>query len=179
MYQRPVGTIYLVKRMELAVRSCMEVGLAQFDLTPAQMLMMFRLRDQPDISSAALSRDIGVRPQSIIGLIHPLESRGLLERQPSPRHQRVLHLRLTAAGKKLMASAMRVAARIEGELLVDLDDRQVAALQDALTKVWQRAEAHDLHPGSIRAKAEQMFRDQLASGQRKRSRPAKEVSPSR
>ena len=170
MYQRPVGTIYLVKRMELAVRGCMEVALAQFDLTPAQLLMLFRLRDQPDLSSAALSRDIGVRPQSIIGLLRPLESRGLIDREPSPQHQRVLHLRLTSAGKKLVASAMRVAARVEGDLLVDLDDGQVAVLQDALTKIWQRAEAHELHPGSIRAKAERMFRDQIATGQRRRSK---------
>ena len=37
MYKRPVGTIYLLKRAELAVRSCIvEVALAEFaDLTPA------------------------------------------------------------------------------------------------------------------------------------------------
>ncbi len=175
MYKRPVGTIYLVKRMELAVRSVMEVALAEFDLTPAQLLMLFRLRDHSELSSAALSRDIGVRPQSIIGLIQPLERQGFLEREPSPKHQRVLHMRLTPAGKKLVASAMRVASRIEGELLEDLDDKQVSALQDALTKIWQRAEAHALHPGSIRAKAEQAFRDHLATGHRKRSRSAARV----
>ena len=167
MYKRPVGTIYLVKRVELAVRSCMEVALAEFDLTPAQLLMLFRLRDRAELSSAALARDIGVRPQSIIGLIRPLERKGFLEREPSPKHQRVLHMHLTPAGKKLVANALRVAARIEGELLEDLDDKQITALQDALTKIWQRAEAHELHPGSIRAKAEQMLRERLAVTQRR------------
>src|SRR5258708_38029989 len=109
MYKRPVGTSYLLKRAELAVRGCMDVALAEFDLTPAQFLMLFRLRDHSELSGAALARDIGVRPQSIIGLIRPLERKGLLEREPSPEHQRVLHMRLTPAGKRLLADAMRVA----------------------------------------------------------------------
>jgi DNA-binding MarR family transcriptional regulator len=167
MFKRPVGTIYLLKRTEVAVRACMDVALVEFDLTPAQFLMLFRLRDHAELSSAALARDIGVRPQSIIGLIQPLERKGLLEREPSPEHQRVLHLRLTAAGKKLLAEAIRVASRIESELLSDLDDRQVAELQDALTKLWGRAEKHSLHPGSIRAKAEELMREQLAVTQRR------------
>jgi DNA-binding MarR family transcriptional regulator len=170
MYKRPVGTIYLVKRVELAVRSCMEVALKEFDLTPAQLLMLFRLRDHAELSSAALARDIGVRPQSMIGFIRPLERKGLLEREPSPRHQRVLHMRLTPTGKKLVVSALRVAARIEAELLVDLDDKQISALQDALAKIWQRAEAHELHPVSIRAKAERFVRERLATTQRRGAR---------
>jgi DNA-binding MarR family transcriptional regulator len=167
VYKRPIGTIYLVKRVELAVRSCMEVALAEFDLTPAQLLMLFRLRDHAELSSAALARDIGVRPQSMIGLVRPLERKGFLEREPSPRHQRVLHMRLTPQGKKLVANALRAAARIEGELLIDLDDKQISALQDALTKIWQRAEAHELHPGSIRAKAQRFLRERLATTQRR------------
>ena len=170
MYKRPVGTIYLVKRVELAVRSCMEVALAEFGLTPAQLLMLFRMRDHGELSSAALARDIGVRPQSMIGLIRPLERKGFLEREPSPEHQRVLHMRLTPEGKKLVANALRVAGRIESDLLADLSDKEIAALQDALTKIWQRAERHELHPGSIRAKAERFLRERLATTQRRGSR---------
>ena len=167
MYNRPVGTVYLLKRAELAVRSCMEVALLQFDITPAQMLMLFRLRDHADLSSAALAREIGVRPQSMIGLIRPLEERGLLEREPSPKHRRVLHMRFTPAGKKLLADAIRVAARIEAELLQDLNNKQVESLQEALTKLWSRAESHAMHPGSIREKARELMRDHMAQTQRR------------
>lgn len=170
VYKRPVGTIYLVKRVELAVRSCMEVALAEFGLTPAQLLMLFRMRDHSELSSAALAREIGVRPQSMIGLIRPLERKGFLEREPSPEHQRVLHMRLTPEGKKLVANAMRVAGRMESELLGDLSDKEISSLQDALAKIWQRAEGHELHPGSIRAKAERFLRERLATTQRRGSR---------
>ncbi|HEY6456640.1 MAG TPA: MarR family transcriptional regulator [Steroidobacteraceae bacterium] len=172
MYKRPVGTIYLLKRAELAVRSCMDVALAEFDLTPAQFLMLYRLRDHAELSGAALARDIGVRPQSIIGLIRPLQNKGILEREPSPAHQRVLHMRLTSAGKKLLADAVRVAGRIEAELLADLDDKQVAALQEVLAALWRSAEGNALHPGSIRAKAQELMRAHMAVSHRRGPRAA-------
>lgn len=170
MRGRPVGTIYLLKRAELAVRSCMEVALAEFDLTPAQLLMLFRMRDRVDVSAADLARDIGVRPQSLVGLIAPLERKGILKREPSPKHRRVLHMRVTPAGKKLVIDALRVAERIEGELLGSLDDVQLSILEEALTRLWERAEGHDLHPGSIRAKAEEIRRSYLTMTRRRGSR---------
>jgi DNA-binding MarR family transcriptional regulator len=174
MYKRPVGTIYLLKRAELAVRGCMEVALAEFDLTPAQFLLLFRLRDRNDFSAAALAREVGVRPQTLTTLIAPLERRGILERKPSPAHRRVLHNRLTPAGKKLLASALRVAGQIEGELLASIEDKKLTILQEVLTTLWERAEAHERHPGVIRARAEEIMRAHLAPsrrGSRVRMRP--------
>lgn len=162
VHKRPVGTIYLLKRAELAVRGCMEVVLAEFDLTPAQFLMLYRMRDCADISAAELAREIGVRPQSLINLIAPLERAGVLEREPSPRHRRILYMRLTAAGKRLVADAVRSASRIENELLASLDAGRLSAFQEVLTALSERAQAHELHPGSIRAKAQASMRAQLA-----------------
>ena len=166
MFKRPVGTIYLLKRAELAVRGCMEVALAEFDLTPAQFLVLFRMRDRTDFSAAALAREIGVRPQTLITLIAPLERRGILEREPSPAHRRVLHNRLTPSGKKLLASALRVAGQIESELLAKVDDRKLAIFQEVLTSLWEGAEAHEMHPGSIRAQAEELMRAHLGARRR-------------
>ena len=49
----------------------------------------------------------------------------------------------------------------------DLDDKQVAALQDALAALWKSAEANALHPGSIRAKAHELMREHIAVSQRR------------
>ena len=161
MDRRPVGTVYLLKRAELAVRGCMEVALAEFELTPAQFLMLFRMRDCAEVSAAELARDIGVRPQSLISLIAPLERAGILEREPSPRHRRILHMRLSAGGKRLVGDAMRVATRVESELLSALDEAHLAVLHEALVALRDRAEGHELHPGSIRARAQELMRAQL------------------
>jgi len=170
MHKSSVGTIYLLKRAELAVRSCVEVALAEFDLTPTQFLLLLRVRDSDALSAAALAREIGVRPQSIVEIVMPLERKRLLKREVSPEHRRILHMRLTAAGRRLLAEAMSAAARLEAELLADLDEREWPVLQQALNKLWARAERHDLHPSSIRAKAQELMRAHLATGQRRSQR---------
>lgn len=159
--QKPVGTIYLLKRVELAVRSCVEVALTQFDLTPTQFLTLYRLRDSERLSAAELAREIGVRPQSITEILSPLERKRLLKREADPDHRRILRIRLTAAGHKLLAEALATAARIERELVEDLDAKRLAQLQDALAKLRQRAERHELHPNSLRTKARTPVRGQV------------------
>jgi DNA-binding MarR family transcriptional regulator len=161
MTSSPVGTVYILKRAELAVRSCVEVALAEFSLTPTQFLTLTRLRDAEELSSAALAREIGVRPQSILEVIGPLERRGLIEREASPAHRRTLHIQLTASGRKVLQQALRVASKLEAELLSALSAREIAVLQKALVKLWERAEKHDLHPGSIRARAQELMRAHL------------------
>lgn len=179
MHKSPVGTIYLLKRAELAVRSCVEVALAEFDLTPTQFLTLLRLRDREDLSAAALAREIGVRPQSIIEIVVPLERKSLLKREVSPEHRRILHMRPTSAGRRLVDEATRVAARLESELVADLDEEALTVLQEALNKLRTRAERHDLHPGSIRARAHDLMRTHLATGQRRSLRsPARRVRTS-
>jgi DNA-binding MarR family transcriptional regulator len=139
MHDSPVGTIYLLKRTELAVRSCVEVVLAEFDLTPTQFLTLFRVRDASELSAAALARELGVRPQSMNEIIASLEKKKLLRREASREHQRILHMRLTSSGARLLAEALQAAARLEAELLAELDGNQLRVLQDALTHLWTTA----------------------------------------
>ena len=153
MHSAPIGTIYILKRAELAVRACMEVALSEFGLTPAQFLMLFRLRSSKELSVADLARDIGVRPQSIIQIIGPLERRHLLKREPRPGHRRILGTQLTAAGRELLEDALLVAVRVETELLAGVGSDQLSMLQGSLASLLDRAEKHDLHPNSMRARA--------------------------
>ncbi len=168
MREPSVGTIYLLKRAELAVRSCMEVSLEKFDLTPAQFLMLFRLRDRPEISAAELAREIGIRPQSIMEIIRPLERKCLLKREASPANRSILQTRLTAAGLRLLVIALGDAARIEAELLAQVTEEQLATLQDVLSKLLDRAEKHELHPSTVRARTDALMREHGAPRQRHR-----------
>jgi DNA-binding MarR family transcriptional regulator len=139
MHDSPVGTIYLLKRTELAVRGCVEAALAEFDLTPTQFLTLFRVRDAHELSAAALARELGVRPQSMNEIIAPLERKKLLKREASREHQRILHMRLTSSGARLLAEALQAAARLEAELLAELDTTQLRVLQESLTRLWTTA----------------------------------------
>jgi DNA-binding MarR family transcriptional regulator len=112
-------------------------------LTPTQFLLLYRLQESPGISSAELARAIGVRPQSIVDLIGPLERAGLIKRREAPEHRRILRITLTAAGKRLLGQAIPIARQLEAELLSTLNAQEAALLHGGLTKLLANAQAHD------------------------------------
>jgi DNA-binding MarR family transcriptional regulator len=143
-----LGLVYLLKSTELAVRSCAEVALAPFGLTPALFVVLFRLKYSEGVSSADLARAIGVRPQSIVDLIKPLENAGLIRRRQDPEHARILRIALTAAGEHLIDRVIPVARALEEELFSNLTSQQVEHLREGLTQLLAGAQAHETHPNA-------------------------------
>jgi len=162
-----LGTVYLLKRTELAVRSCVEVALAPFKLTPTQFLVLMRLKQSQGMSSAELARAAGVRPQSIVDLIAPLERDGLIKRREAPEHRRILRITLTPAGEQLLTRALTVAGELEKELLSGLTATELARLHQGLTKLLATAEAHETHPVVRRSAAAALVREEIARPWRK------------
>lgn len=158
-----VGTVDLLKRAELAVRGCAEAILLPFGLTPAQFLVLFRLKQSTtNVSSAELARSAGIRPQSVVDLIGPLERRGLIRRREAPEHRRILRIALTAAGEQLFARALPAAAELERELLSNLGAGELAGFRNGLEKLLANAEAHESHPAVRRSAAAATMRAELA-----------------
>jgi len=172
MFDSTVGATYLLKRTELAVRACVEVALMQFDLTPNQFLMLVRLDYEGAQSSAQLARALGIRPQSITETIAPLELKGLIQRQESPKHRRILQITLTTAGKQLLTQAKKVANKLEQELLTCLTPTELGHLRNALEKVRASAERHETHPAVRRQEAAQLGRAHLRRPWAGTARPA-------
>jgi len=135
------GTIFLLKRAELAVRGCVEKALLQAGLTPTQFHVLLLLERNPGISAAQVARSVGIRPQSVNDSLGPLERKGLLLRRPSAAHRRVLEIRLSAAGLRLLARTLPVVSRLEDELLAGFPDPALRTLQDTLERVRATAEA--------------------------------------
>ena len=143
---RPVGTVYLLKRAELAVRGCAELALAEVALTPSQYFILFLVKTGEASSSAELARAMGVLPQSMTELIAPLEQRGSIVRRPDPSNARILRIELTADGERLFARGTEIAVQLERELLEGFDERELARLNRAFTKLTEKAEGHSYHP---------------------------------
>lgn len=159
--ERPLGTVYLLKRTELAVRSCVEVALAPFGLTPTQFLILLRLQDSGGMSSAELARAAGVRPQSVVDLIGSLEREGWITRREAPEHRRILRIRLTPAGRQLIARAKSVSSQLEKDLLADVSGPELKVLREALSKLLANAEAHETHPVARRSAARAALRTEV------------------
>ena len=161
MSDTPQSFIYLLKHTELAVRGCVEVALEQFGLTPNQFLMLLRLSHQEGQSAAELARGIGVRPQSLTEIITPLADKGLISREESPQHRRILRISLTGAGRQLLARATRIGQQLEKELIPDLSAAEHDALLSALGKVLKRAQEHECHPEVRRVTALELAKRQV------------------
>ena len=165
-----VGTVDLLKRAELAVRGCAEALLVPFGLTPAQFLVLFRLKySTTHVSSADLARAAGIRPQSVVDLIGPLERGGLIKRREAPEHRRILRITLTAAGEQLFARALPAAAQLERELMANLTSTELSGLRKGLEKLLANAEAHEAHPAMRRSAAAATMRSEIARKSSKRT----------
>lgn len=168
---KSVGTIYLLKRAELAVRGCMEGAFAEVDLTPSQYFIMFLIKTGEASSSAELARAMGMLPQSMTELIAPLEKNGAITRRPDPANNRILRSELTAAGERLFVKATQVAIRMEHELLESFEERELSRMNQMFQELIATAEAHSHHP-TLRQRAKVAARAPAPAGKRPPARRA-------
>jgi DNA-binding MarR family transcriptional regulator len=86
---------------ELARRLATELD--PLDLTPVEFGVLVQLAAADGLSQADLARAVGVRPQSVTPLVTGLGERGLLDRGTERGRGRLSRIRLTPAGRALLA----------------------------------------------------------------------------
>lgn len=91
---------------ELARRLAAELD--PLDLTPVEFGVLVQLAAADGLSQADLARAVGVRPQSMTPLVTGLGERGLLDRGTERGRGRLSRIRLTPAGRTLLAQAYPV-----------------------------------------------------------------------
>src|SRR3984885_4084109 len=133
---RPGGTrnaepmlMYLVKQVELAVRSHLDDLLRPDALTALQYTALTALERHPDISSAQLARNAFVTAQTMADMITTLEERGLIERHRDHADRRRLAVALTPAGQPLLDRYRDQMTALESRMLDGLTKPQIAALR--------------------------------------------------
>jgi DNA-binding MarR family transcriptional regulator len=138
-------TLYLVKRLELAIRALLDDALRPLGLTTLQYTALTVLEASGALSSAQLARRSFLRPQTMHEMVLALEKRGLIERTPKPGNKRVLLASLTADGHAVLAGCAPAVAEVEQELLAGLSpDRRGTfreGLQHGVTALGALAEA--------------------------------------
>jgi DNA-binding MarR family transcriptional regulator len=125
----PPSLLYLIKQLELAVRSRLDEVLRGEGITTAQYTALSVLARRDDLSTAQLARNSFVTDQSAAGLVAALEERGLVSRGPDPHDRRRRVLRLSAAGRALIDRRAADAAAIEARMLSDLSGTEAAQLR--------------------------------------------------
>ncbi|MFG1648068.1 MarR family winged helix-turn-helix transcriptional regulator [Amycolatopsis sp. NPDC049252] len=125
-------TLYLVKRLELAIRALLDDALRPLGLTTLQYTALTVLEASGALSSAQLARRSFLRPQTMHEMVLALEKRGLIERTPKADNKRVLLANLTAAGRALLAACAPAVGEVEQELLADLSPGRRATFREGL-----------------------------------------------
>jgi DNA-binding MarR family transcriptional regulator len=141
-------TLYLVKRLELAIRAVMDDRLRPRGLTTLQYTALSVLRRRSDLSSAQLARRSFVRPQTMHQMILLLEERDLIERRRDPGNRRVLLISLTPAGRALLHECDPVVRAIEAEMVAGMPFDQRAGFRTGLEHGYQGL-ARLAHPQGV------------------------------
>lgn len=123
-----------IKAAEQALIAAKTEALRPFDLTVAQYAALLSLRYVPEQSSAQLARAAAVRPQTMGQTLDKLEAKGLVTREPSELHRKVLVVSLTPAGEELVLRADEATRAVEQRLGEAFTDEERGLLRDLLRR---------------------------------------------
>jgi DNA-binding MarR family transcriptional regulator len=125
---------HVVGRIDRALRTQLNQRLDDHGLTTPGYTTMFVLRRLPGLSNAELARRTGVTPQATNLIVIALAERGLIERQTSAEHNRILNNRLTPEGLELIELCEAQAEEIEALMLDGFSDQERARFRAFLRR---------------------------------------------
>jgi DNA-binding MarR family transcriptional regulator len=120
------GMSYAVARLHQRVFAGVTERVAPHGLTTMQFTTLSVLdRHGAPLSTSQLARRAFMTPQSMSEVIHALERKGLIKRNPHPNHRRTLPASLTAKGRRVLAACEEAVTAFEGSMLegFSADDR--------------------------------------------------------
>ncbi|WP_425407298.1 MarR family winged helix-turn-helix transcriptional regulator [Hwanghaeella sp.] len=74
-------------------------------LTTPQVMVLQSIRDLGEVTTGRLSSDVSLSQATVTTILDRLEQRGLVERYRSDRDRRIVHTKLTEAGRKSLKKA--------------------------------------------------------------------------
>ncbi|MFF2073813.1 MarR family winged helix-turn-helix transcriptional regulator [Kitasatospora sp. NPDC058162] len=125
---------HAIKRAEQALISEKSRALRAVDLTVPQYVTLLVLQQSSGMSGAQLARECMVTPQTMTTILTNLENKGLITRETSSVHQKVLVAKLTRSGRTLAKKADTLAREVEKRLTDALDDTEQAQLRELLER---------------------------------------------
>jgi DNA-binding MarR family transcriptional regulator len=124
--------LYVMKQLELAVRSGLDDIVRPDGLTAQQYTALTVLERNSGISSAQLARHSFVTAQSMADMVGTLLTGGLVDRHRDPVDRRKLVLMLTTEGRSLLDRYREEVDALEARMLAGLESDDAVALRRML-----------------------------------------------
>lgn len=114
---------YAIARLDQRVFAGLTERVAEHGVTTLQFTTLSVLsRHGAPLSTSQLARRAFMTPQSMSEVIHALERKGLIKRNPHPNHRRTLPATLTAKGRRVLAACEEAASDFESTMLEGFSD---------------------------------------------------------
>ncbi|MFF6803327.1 MarR family transcriptional regulator [Streptomyces sp. NPDC012616] len=135
-HRAPPSLLYMVKQVELVVRSHLDELVKPSGITALQYTALTVLQRHDGLSAAQLARTSFVTAQSIADLVRSLEGRGLIRRERNPHNRRELLILLTDDGRELLHRHAGPVRELEERMVRELTAAQTEQFRAALSTAW-------------------------------------------
>jgi DNA-binding MarR family transcriptional regulator len=132
------GMSYAIARLHQRVFAGITERVAPYGLTALQFTTLSVLsRHGAPLSTSQLARRAFMTPQSMSEVIHALERKGLIKRNPHPNHRRTLPATLTAKGRRVLAACDEAVREFEDAMLDGFSEADRATFRDVIKAAAQ------------------------------------------
>lgn len=107
-------------------------------LRPVEFTILALVHENADVSATQLARALAMTPPNVKIWLDRLEARGLVQRMPSTRDRRALHLQATPEGRALAQQTTQALVDAEHRALAGLTPGERGILLELLHKVAQQ-----------------------------------------
>jgi DNA-binding MarR family transcriptional regulator len=132
---------YLMKRVLASVSQQVERRLEAHELTHAQWMPLFKLRNGRGMAVAELARELQMDTGAMTRLLDRLEKKGLCRRVRSVEDRRVVNLELTPEGEAAAGVVPGVLADVLNAHLAGFSKTEWQALKTYLNRIIANGEA--------------------------------------
>lgn len=136
--EHPIAELrYLILAAQREGNRMLAQALRPLGLTPAQAEIISVLAEREPLTLAALGRYIVCETGSPSRIVETLVKRGLVEREAGQMDRRVVHLRLTLLGSKMLNDINAISHALNESIGSQLNDEQRKLIVEALHRIVQ------------------------------------------
>ena len=131
---------HLFRRLHQLAVARFSAEMDQAGLTPIQWATLMTTSQRPGLDQSTLSREIHIDTSTVAGVLDRLETRGLIQRKPSPDDRRLRLLYLTEEGESLLEQATVAVVNMQEWLVEPLSKSERKVFMQLMLKVLHRLE---------------------------------------
>lgn len=131
---------YLLSQVRVRLVTAIDAELAPLDITWAQWGILLQLANGKAETAAELCRNAGCDTGSMTRMLDRLEQKSLIRRERSAADRRIVHLRLTEAGRELYPQLPEIGLKVLNRHLRGFTRSEVELLKGFLRRMIRNAD---------------------------------------